>query len=345
MKTKIFFFLFAVTLISFAIVVTMCKKRDNEISTQQPAKHELSQRDKKVLSLVENFKANLNSKLKDGEEISIDSAIWYIESTMNIYYARNDNVIQSFTDSTFVTIPLRPNNLVRMSDVDAAYQALIDSLTVHYQKIEFDEEKVLFADISVTQNHDDYIVVKMLDVIGNYFPYVPFTFGATDYWIWGYSLGKCGNYSGQGIGNDAASELYQYANLNHLHGAAWTDIITKGPYNFTEPAFYTGPDPNPFGYYQSLLFGDGGDGITNLEYDECLQPNEMNYYLTGLMTAGLIVQTDPNFGVPSYDNLIWYFCNWEIGYPAPPAWGHDHVAYFTFGHQVSVPFPPIILQN
>ncbi len=338
MKTKIFFFLFVVTLISFVIVLTMCKKRENVTSTQQPAKHELSQRDKKVLSLVEHFKANLNSKLKDGEEISIDSSIWYIESMLNVYYARFDSSSLIFTDSTFVTIPLRSNNVVRMSDVNVACLALIDSLTVHYQKIQFNEKNVLLADISVTQVHNDYIIVKMVDVMGTNSYWTPCpTFGTTDYWFWSGGEGKCDNFGGQFIGTDASDKLYQYANqwiIERFPLGCYTEVETIGPILPSDPNAQT--TYNPCGFETSLLFGDGSSTIP--EPNECLSPDCMNYYLNGLLQLGETLK-------PGSKVIISYYCHWDVNNCLLPCWGHIHFAKFTYGYYLAVPFPPIILED
>jgi len=65
-----------------AVVVTSCKK---EIPDLVSYEDEMTVHSKNVLSLIKNFDDKLESNLKTGELITIDSAVWYnlMCTTMN----------------------------------------------------------------------------------------------------------------------------------------------------------------------------------------------------------------------------------------------------------------------
>src|ERR1035438_7406096 len=142
MKAKLPYLLYAIIILSFSITFTMCKKKEQYLNKLE-TNSELTQRDQKILNLVKNFTSSLNERFKDDKTMAVDSVIWYLESTLNVYYCRIDTFKMSCIDSTFITIPLSSKNLVQYADVDTAYLNLVDSLRSHYFKTSFNNKKVL----------------------------------------------------------------------------------------------------------------------------------------------------------------------------------------------------------
>lgn len=315
--------LFGITLILSVILSLSCSKSDF-ISNNDES--DLSQKRQRILHLIDNFKLKLNNPLKDGSVLSVDSAIWYIEATLNQTYARSDNSRDVISqDSTFITIPLATSNTILFSDIENAYNQIVDSLAFHYYSITGDRGLIM-ADIQLKTLGSNYLILKMTDIItsSSYLP--QYQFGSTDYWIWGYNLGKCNGYSG-GTPWDASSKLQQYANWSILvlPNSFYTNINETGvilPDNVPT----TG---NPYGYYPSLLFQASG---MDPEVNQCLSPDQMNYYLSCLKAIG-------NSYKPVGKDIIKYSCFWTIGLVPQGYWLHLHYATIRYGIQITYPLP------
>lgn len=330
MKSK----MFIITIFLACIVMTFtisCKKNNN--LQKSVTNKELSADDIKVLRLVDKFKKDLKSELKDGEEMGIDSAIWYLETTLNVTYARSDSTTPTYyTDTILVTIPISENQTILKSDVDNAYSVLVDSLRNHYLKLNFNEKSILLVDLDIFAQNSQNLTVRMMSIMGTN-EYHPFpTFQDLDNWIWGRHEGKC---DGTNLGLDAADMLKQYANqfpkypMNCYTGIETTSWIYPG-----DPL--TGTGNNPYGFANTLLFKVEVP-YPNPNPEICLTYDMMNYYLACLKTLA-------NNYTPANKEIIYYSCKWTyIG-----GWNYTdevHDARFTYGHAIGVPFPPIIFYN
>jgi hypothetical protein len=107
----------------------------------------------------------VGTPLKYGEDMKVDSAIWYLEAALNLTYARANNTRDIINlDSSTVSIPLTQNNTIFFSDVATAYTNLVDSLSLHYHAIS-GEKGVIFTDLAVIELADNNVVIKMTDMI------------------------------------------------------------------------------------------------------------------------------------------------------------------------------------
>ena len=312
-KIFILFIFFAGLVI---LLTTGCKK-DTSPKTQN--KTTLSALDSKINRMIKGFKTDMKSHLKDGEEISIDSVIWYIEASLNETYARADNSKeQIWMDSSFVNIPLAGNNTVLLSSIKDAYTELVSDLSDHYHSIS-GEKSLIYVDISFSSIQTDNLTLRMKDYIVS-MPMIPvptnWTFGPTDYWFWGEGMGRCGSYSGY-IGQDASTRLTTYANGSlGIPGVIFYTDITTTPDIYPPDVPTTG---NPYGYNNTLLFWCSG---TPPEIQQCLSPDVMNYYLDNLKTIGSMYQ-------PSGKIIVQYNCYWTISVGSD--WDHLHFATVSYG--------------
>jgi hypothetical protein len=87
MKTKTLYQLVSILLLSLFFI--QCSKSD-EITTK-PNQQQLSAFDLKINTMVKDFKTKMNSDLKSGEIMCMDSAIWYINTTINATYGNPAN--------------------------------------------------------------------------------------------------------------------------------------------------------------------------------------------------------------------------------------------------------------
>lgn len=207
---------------------------------------------------------------KSRETMTIDSAVWYIEALLNFEHLSNPNNEIIKTDSCFINVPVANQNL-KINEIISAYNKLNANLDVF-----IGNQYMYLTDISVVENNikSDDLTIKLTTVISddkavNSF----FTFNETDYWKPMFGDGKCDIYGGQFIGKDAKTELQRKAN-----------------YKIT---YYT-----PYGYITDVQIKSVGTAYGYHEYfwegfrNDCLSPDEMNYWLERVQTLADILTPD-----------------------------------------------------
>ncbi len=300
--------------------LSSCKKDSEKNITSSG----FSQNDNRIISQIENFKVKITSNLKSNEEISVDSAVWYLEAALNLTYARANNTRDIINlDSATISIPLTQNNTIFFSDIAMAYANLVDSLSLHYHAIS-GEKGVIFADLAAIELVDNNMVIKMTDMITTSSNTGFSGFGPDDYWRWGNNAGKC---DGSMMPWDAALKLAQHANMGDciLPISCYTSV-EQTPMIFPEDV---PTDENPFGYLPYLLYAAGG---LNPPVSHCLSPDAMNYYLDGLKTIA-------NMYKPAGKQTIKYYCESDF-LVNEDFWYHIHRAHITYGVPIAVSDPP-----
>ena len=215
--------------------------------------------------------------------------------------------------------------MVLISDINNAYEYLVNEISRHYYSIN-EEKELVFVNIELVNITEDIIVVEMKDYVAqkpgppnpNYLP----NFGPEDNWIWGLLGGKCNN-GGYLHEKDAATQLTEKANiLGYGPGIYWMNIYTISEIYPGNPSIQT--ETNPYNYTPSLLFENSGTGTEPLE---CLTYPQMNYYLNNLRMIGLIFK-------PIGKSVMNYFVESSVVVGA--GWGHDHIATIKYGVPVSI---------
>ena len=323
MKRKMICALIFLISVSFLLFMNACKKELQKPQNNSEVSSDLSH---KVLILVDNFLKKKSSNIKDGEVMSVDSTIWYLETSMNVTYARLDSSVKIFKqDSAFISVPLNQDGSVNISDVYTAYAQLVDSLSAFYYSIEGTKSVIVndvFAaavTISQLQIGVNIILAQMPDP-GIISPW----FGADQNSKWGFSSGKCiGTY----VGRDATTELARHANYTIPIAPSgqhytWIDLVKSqiiNPYMVPLPS----GQQNPYGFENEYLFDHGG-GYP--EYDECLAYDAMNYYLQNLFTISGNYQ-------PQGKEVVNYYCDFDFA-GDQNSWEHMHKAQFTYGRRI-----------
>ena len=332
MKTVKFTFLFF-SILSIFILPTGCKKETEQ--TTQPVKIPTAN-DYKIHRIIEAFKSDLKSQLKDSEELSIDSVIWYVEASLNETYDRADNSKeQVWIDSAFVDIPLTNNKMVLLSDVTFAYNTLIGELTEHYYAVT-GEKGLILVDISLLSTLDDKITIRMKDYVANKpVPPTPnaWTFGPSDHWYWGGGMGKCTESGFQGL--DASTQITLYANHSLPGNGSTQYFINLSNTGWIMPADVQASSPNPYGYWSYMLYENGSPNLPSI--NDCLEPAAMNYYLNNLKQIALLPQY-----LPIGKSVANYFCGNTIVVPNY-GWIKLHYAIITYGFPTIAIDPPIEL--
>ena len=209
MKNKIYL----ITVTVFAALVLFSCNKEPVTQTDNPD-YEMMCQSKKIVSLIKNFDEKMNSSLKTGEMIPLDSVVWNTEALQNYtyascpeYYTKDFKVFHSN-----YTLTVDANNMVLLDDVQTLYSQMTADYLANFNSIESNEKLLRFSDVAL-----DSIVESIAYVSSTrFFDYhwllnMYWGFAADDDWYWGTlgqeygnpPLGKCdGTEYGVSDGSD-----------------------------------------------------------------------------------------------------------------------------------------------
>ncbi len=252
-----------------SFVFISCQKDKAEI------KDESTKNDATKITTIANLSKPAS---KSGEYITADSAVWYLEGLLNFEKANNNHVfgdVDFYHNTLTVTVT---DGQISLSELNILYITIDAWVEIIQQQSGNEDYSFDIVDLNLettglksgTQNLVVSISGGVLGIGLNYYP-----FGTTDYWYWGYELGKCGEYSGY-IGKDASTELQRkFRNPIAVPGPGYyTDVVRIDVVPGFDTAF---DDPENAPYAGTMLYSQGG---TNNAFDQCLSPNDLNYYLS-----------------------------------------------------------------
>jgi hypothetical protein len=270
------------------------------------------------------------------DELSLDSTIWYIESTLNVTngdasYAMETTVV----DSSFVVVPV-VNGQVSFDEVEAAYTAFYQNVKAQYDGVANDDKQFIYAHAEEVETglKTATSTIKLTAVVGEG-PVNPTVFGATDYWYYGWEQGKCGGQSG-GVGSDAALQIQTKIHMRKPVPTGYYYYVAPFSNVDIEATNYDNPNDqvhdNLYDYLMYSCF-DTYPTSTWPNVHQCLSPNEMNFYLTG--TEYIV------YNIEKPQNLN--FINIELWGDEIPAstWSNWlHMGIIHYGTLVTSPNPP-----
>lgn len=232
----------AFVLIFTGLLISCSKDDQGKDNNQIPAN------DLKLARMIQNFKTRGESQLKSGEEMSVDSALWYLGSTINYTYGDGSREFTSFwNDTSYVTLSLT-NGIISESEVYNKYLEIVENLRAQYQASSKEDKQLISVNIStlsITSTQIQCLVVAT-------FAYGPVgittTFNDIDSWsfwrYWAGAVGICGgpNY-GQHPESDAAKEMQKriMAIQVALPPNGWIEtesLPNYGIVNITDPTIY-----------------------------------------------------------------------------------------------------------
>jgi len=305
-----------------------CKK--NALENQVPNNDEMITNSQKVIALIKDFKSKMENNLKSGEMITSDSAVWYLEATLNYQYAHPDSLTaEYFTEKSFFTITVDAAGLVSIDEVQTVYGLMEDTLLAQYGAILNSYKVVSFSDVAMDSvvGNTGYMSVTNgfgVDPPRNYVP-----FDEDDDWIWGtlgeeYGDPPAGKCDGTEVGiSDGSNELrWRLNNPMPVPGEQifYTDLVTLEATGWD----FEDENGNP-----RLYVG------WNYPEDNCLTNDTLTYYLN--QSDDIIYTYDYNGGLrpPTKD-----FVRVEIIDDLKLEWQNDqyyHLYYVTYGIPNSAP--------
>jgi hypothetical protein len=328
MKAKIF----PVMILISVLLISACKKdTQKESPVQSPS---ISAEDMRLYHKIHDFKEKGQTNLKDGEEIPIEEAIWYLEATANCTYGdASEETIETSTAVTYVSLDVN-NQMVDLNELWTRYELMIDDIRAYYLAINSTEKQLMSVNVEPQDITSTQITCKVTSTFatGGFYQF-PCSFNPTDGWEaiggWVNSGGIC---SGPNIGmymdRDAASEI-QRKIMNckaYPVGNYWyeeTETITIWAYDYSNPGWSSG-SPNYFKYrmyWNSTLYND---------CHTCLSPqnpDELNFYLEGTKWVINTLLDDGGARPPNKSMISVQLVGDYVLYPYPSY----HTEYFHWG--------------
>jgi len=141
----------AALIITSAVMFNACSKQETSTPASSAEQPEITGADQLVLERIENFKTKMmdfknNPDLKAGGEMSYDSAIWYIDATLNYEYANASHpYAEIHRDTAFFEMDLIDAQRANYDDVFTAYDESLNRLSTAYYQITGEEKQFMMA--------------------------------------------------------------------------------------------------------------------------------------------------------------------------------------------------------
>ena len=268
------------------IIVFSCSKETtlNE-KVENNDKQQMSQYELKVNKTIKGFKEKMvyyreNPHLKSGESVPADTALWYLEATINYSHSfPNEFYIEMQSDELTLMVPKNGSGEVDMVVLTQKYDEMKAEITNIYYNSGFEEKGLVLVDLSETSQTADEITFTAETVTGNKGPDPgPGPFVEGDNWWYGEFRGHCFPHTWD---TDASQELEQAMNdyiAEHNAGLFFIDQTDRtrkgGNENTLRP-----DDPEPFNnVYDYYLYSASTEYGTVTDEILCLNYMEMNVY-------------------------------------------------------------------
>jgi len=271
-------------IVTALVMVTMnnCNKDNVEQATQNEAEQDMNTEDilfsEKMIwfdNSMKNYADNPN--YKSGEQIQVDSAIWYLEAWLNAKFAYTDEKYtktETKTDSLNITINL--DELVEMDELATVKNQLIAGLITMYNQSSLSNKELILVDLKIVSINTTEAVVSLVPVFGekstlivNYDPF------SDTCWYYGELGGDCEhNFLGE---TDAAQKISEAIMAN------------KPTYLPCPGCYYIYSDVDIIeligNEYENLIFYIVRPDGNFTPDDICLEPDEMNFHYHGEETV------------------------------------------------------------
>lgn len=190
------------------VLVIGCKKDDTlqPITSNAP----ISSEGLRVKSLVSDFRSKISSGFKSDEIMSVDSAVWYIETTLNCTYANASIPYDRYVyDSVKRTISANADG-VSLSEVATAYDDILNGVSKTYYAT--NSNVLTLVDVYSQENESGELEIGARYIVGTKAQDdLPDGFYGEDWRAYG-GAGMC---DGTDEGRDACTELTSRYNKWH----------------------------------------------------------------------------------------------------------------------------------
>ena len=289
-KQTIISMISAVAFIIAALSFNSCTKQENagQPIVQQTQQLVMTPEDIATFNKIMDFKKKVDyikekPLYKSGEEMSVDSAVWYLDAAVNLTYTFSFEVFDEFyTDSVFIEIPVNDGE-INLDNLSNGYFELVDKIRDDiYADVQSENKKLFISTSEIKGQTNNTLTIKTVSTIGSksgsfQAPSIEEPFEEGDDFKYGDMLGYCNGDSITDL--DAAQKLAYFTMFNRsLYiqdiGENWYAYYTPGVTIELEKA-------NTYG----LLFKNGINNFGEYMYlyenaptDLCLYHDYMNFY-------------------------------------------------------------------
>jgi hypothetical protein len=332
-----------------AALIYSCSKEIAESEVTQP----YSDFDLQISNNIKGFIAGVsyqmeNPDLKSDESFSIDSALWYLESTFNYCYGFPGEYYRQYEIDTFMlTLNLTSDNRVSMNELTAKYDIMLQEITDAYYNVAFEEKGLSLINLQEATITEDEVSFSVNVATGEKgIPpqlIISGPFVEDDDWWYGEMEGRCNEFLND---SDAAKQLMIAMNatlpnpIGSFHVINPTTINREGG----KPNLRRETDPNPPDNLYDFYLFYGTEQISPVEL--CLYRNDMNIYYGFLRHLLLIKIRNEEFNsLYSLINVVDMVGRYNsISYPVQREYFHE--GWYNYGikvHYISEPDYPIQL--
>jgi hypothetical protein len=275
-KTKIINLFLILSIVSIGF--WSCKKDNNNEQTKQQDE----QKDLAVYKKIKAFDNKLKLKEGDSTTMSLDSAIWYMEASLNVNYGRPDLVYTKMhTDTIYLPIQYNENGSINFNQISQVYDQILNDYQNAVCNPANPYHYLVLSDIEhgVLKSGNQIAIYQTYGVstggsgngsngVPNTPPYPPFSQGED--WLYGNMKGKCDGTM-QWI-SDAGEELEKkYINKSMAYSSNIKIINVESPTAWYDEYPTTN---NPYGQYKLYMH------LYPTQCVPCVSSNELNYYLS-----------------------------------------------------------------
>lgn len=254
--------------------------------------------DLKIPGLVKLFENKVESMLKSSEILSIDSAVWYLETTVNYKYGDASKATSDLKyDRTIIKLSM-DNGSISVSEVWSQYALTVDRLRSCFQSIISNDKQLIVVQVEVDSVFQDTLQLQVTSVFGtgyinnHYCDFDPNGPGWEPLGGSGGHGGTCGDHLYPF--RDATTEIQQKimtCKATNVINSYYAEPISKTYHAPDFPVENFIGNPNYMGYYMYNSEGGLWPG-----FGHCLSVEECNFYLNG--TKSVIYNTLPENGGP-----------------------------------------------
>jgi hypothetical protein len=274
---------------------------------------------------IVNFLNSLNSPFKDEKTYCIDSVLWYSTAGLNYTYAIYDSsYVYTSIDTSYFSMDIDENDLVTESDLEAAYDDMVDTLEAKYDELQDNIKHFIYCAVFEDRVSEGKLYVGMISLFGGgYTGSFYGSFGLTAYWYSVLDSGKCNGYEpaykGEKDAGDEIAYKINYPNTDNIPNYRVYTIPHSEYIVEVDPQDYE-YESSPSGYRAFYYLGSG-----SWSGPECLSPTHLNFYLSSNGIYYIITDNEPS----GYD-IIWIDIDGELllNYPN---YEEVHLMTITYG--------------
>jgi len=276
-----------------ALTINSCTKQESveQAFMQKETGSQATAEEKAILNSILNFREKVeyitdNPGFKSGEEVEVDSAIWYLDATLNLTHAFISWTPMSnfYQDSVFVTIPKTGEN-VSLDDLAVAYTELKQKVANVCIAAPGTDKELYIASLAKKTETSGDVTVRAYATVGSTTPpgdEDPFNMA----WMYGDKMGISTDPDPYD-GSDACTELRDATNYYrslYIDDDTILYVLPVGedPYViiYSFDTYFINPNdtiPNS-NFYDRLLEYQK----TDISYHEIIDKYEMNFYYHSL---------------------------------------------------------------